>query len=273
MFPDVTDHLIKNNGVTPILEMFDACFSRYERSSASASVSAASGSKSTGSSRDNSSTQSFSSVVLADVLKVINKIMEGSGSSQEQLVTMGIIPQVRFVPRHATGDNRQSRQPFIFLHTLTYPPCPPCPLPPTASQIVRLLEDEAQKILTRFGTTVRGCAAKAVGKAKAKPAPIAPAGGHVRSNSEPTATQTSSSAAPASGPSFTFSSLFPPSFVPPLDHDDVPTSPPTSSGGDTPRRSVSAAALEAARFVHLVASASPLSLQVTPYLGPYLAPI
>ena len=95
MFPDVTDHLIKNNGVTPILEMFDACFSRYERSSASASVSAGSGSKSTGSSRDNSSTQSFSSVVLADVLKVINKIMEGNGSSQEQLVTMGIIPQVR----------------------------------------------------------------------------------------------------------------------------------------------------------------------------------
>ena len=129
----------------------------------------------------------------------------------------------------------------------------------TLTQIVRLLEDEANTVLTRTGATGRAAAKKAE-KSKAKTSHAAD-----RDGSKGTG-EASAPPAPAAGPAFTFSSLFPPSLIQPLDPEDVPVSPPTSSGGDGDGDglplSVSPAALEAARFIHLVASASPLSLQM-----------
>jgi hypothetical protein len=92
MSPDIKDQLISHCGVSHIMDMFEAVQTHsYSSMSLHSHISYLQESEPTPAS--SKLTVSTSSSV-ADVLRVINKITEGSVKAQEQLIMMGILPGV-----------------------------------------------------------------------------------------------------------------------------------------------------------------------------------
>jgi hypothetical protein len=91
MSPDVKDQLITHFGVSHIMDMTEAT-QMHSYSLMSHSFHMSSSQQPPESPKEGS--QGPSSSIAADVLRVINKIMDGSVKAQEQLIMMGILPGV-----------------------------------------------------------------------------------------------------------------------------------------------------------------------------------
>lgn len=119
MFPDVKDQLITHFSVSHIMDMIEATqmnsYSSYPLMSHGSHMSSQQPPES-----PKEGSQVPSSSIAADVLKVINKIIDGSVKAQEQLIMMGILPGVIRLLSSKAAEVRTGKDKIISNKQISY---------------------------------------------------------------------------------------------------------------------------------------------------------